>query len=92
MNSAPKRLRDMKNIGATFEQALVRVGIETPQQLQTTDPFDVYTRLKRSVPGTSLVALYAVFGALEDRHWLEVKRDRRTEILLRLDDMGMAPK
>jgi DNA transformation protein len=92
MINPPKRLQDMKNVGAKFGLALARVGIESPQQLQAADPFDVYARLKRDVPGTSLVALYALIGAMEDQHWLEVKRERRTEILLRLDDMGIAPK
>jgi DNA transformation protein len=92
MVSTPKRLQDMVNIGAKFEQALMQVGIDSPHQLQNADPFEVYARLKRSVPGSSLVALYALIGAVENRHWLEVKRDRRTEILLRLDDMGIAPK
>ncbi len=92
MIDTPQYLHDMKNIGTNFEQALARVGIETPQQLQAADPFKVYAQLKRHVPGTSLVALYALIGALENQHWLEVKRERRTEILLRLDDMGIAPK
>jgi DNA transformation protein len=36
--------------------------------------------------------LYALIGAIDDLHWLDIKRDRRTEILVRLDDMGLAPK
>jgi DNA transformation protein len=36
--------------------------------------------------------LYALIGAIEGRHWQEVKRERRTEILLRLDEMGLAPE
>lgn len=92
MTDAARQLKDMKNIGAKFALALSNVGITSPAQLQATDPFDVYLRLKRVVPGTSLVALYALIGAVEDRHWLEIKRDRRTEILMRLDDKGYAPR
>lgn len=50
MINPPKRLQDMKNIGAKFEQVLARVGIETPQQLRAADAFDVYARLRRQVP------------------------------------------
>lgn len=82
----------MKNLGPKSEEMLSHVGITTPSQLRNADPFELYARLKTSVPGTSLVALYALIGAINDQHWLQVKRDRRTEILIRLDDMGMAPK
>jgi hypothetical protein len=31
-------------------------------------------------------------GAIEEVNWQEIKRTRRTEILLRLEEMGLAPK
>ena len=68
MIGTPKYLHDRKNTGAKFEQTLVRVGIKTPQQLQAAAPFTLYAQLRRHVPGTSLVALYALIGALENRH------------------------
>jgi DNA transformation protein len=92
MGPTVHRLRDLQNLGIKTEEMLARVGITTPDQLRKADPFDVYAQLKKSAPGTSLVALYALIGAIDGQHWLEVKRDRRTEILLRLDDMGIAPK
>ena len=52
----------------------------------------MYAELKVKVPGTSLNFLYALIGAIDDVHWQEVKRTRRTEILLRLDEMGIAPR
>ena len=36
--------------------------------------------------------LYGLIGAVEDVHWQEIKRTRRTQILLRLEEMGIAPK
>ena len=92
MNPFPQRLRDMKNLGPKTEGMLARIGITTQEQLLQADPFEVYARLKKEVPGTSLVALYALIGAIDGQHWQEVKRDRRTEILVRLDDMGIAPR
>ena len=92
MNPFPQRLRDMKNLGPKTEGMLARIGITTQEQLLQADPFEVYARLKKDVPGTSLVALYALIGAIDGQHWQEVKRDRRTEILVRLDDMGIAPR
>ncbi len=85
------RLSELKNLGARSEEWLPKVGIYTAEQLCTSDPYEVYAKLKATVPGTSLNALYAILGAMEDRHWLEIKRERRTEVLLRLDAMGLAP-
>ena len=82
----------MKNLGPKTEGMLARIGITTQEQLLQADPFEVYARLKKEVPGTSLVALYALIGAIDGKHWQDVKRDRRTEILVRLDDLGLAPR
>jgi DNA transformation protein len=92
MKTSARRLRDLRNLGVKTEQALAHLGIHTPSQLLDSDPYVVYAQLKQQVPGTSLVALYALIGAIDDLHWLDIKRDRRTEILVRLDDMGLAPK
>ena len=71
---------------------MLGIGIESIEQLRARDPFEVYAELKVKVPGTSLNFLYALIGAIDDVHWQEVKRTRRTEILLRLDEMGIAPR
>ena len=92
MNHSIQRLRDVKNLGMKTEEMLARVGITSPEQLYKADPFEIYARLKKSAPRTSLVALYALIGAIDGQHWLEVKRDRRMEILIRLDDMDIAPQ
>ena len=43
-------------------------------------------------PGASLNLLYALMGAQEDRDWRDIARERRSEALLRLDDLGLAPR
>ncbi|WP_019142747.1 TfoX/Sxy family protein [Noviherbaspirillum massiliense] len=86
------RLRDLKNLGPKSEEWLPKVGIHSVKQLQASDPFEVYARLRAAIPGANLNALYAIIGAVEDRHWLDVKEKNKTEILLRLEQMGLAPK
>lgn len=81
----------LRGLGPKSAAALRHIGIATAGELRTHDPFEVYARLKAAIPGTSLNFLYALIGALEDRPWQEIKRQRRTEILLRLEDMGIAP-
>ena len=83
-------LRELKNLGPRSEAMLAQVGIHTEQQLRESDPFTVYARLKAHVPGTSRTMLYALLGALEDRHWQAVRTERGTEIMMRLDDQGLA--
>jgi DNA transformation protein len=68
------------------------VGIHSLAELQTRDPYEVYRQLKKRVPGTSLNFLYGLIAAVEGCSWREVHRTRRKEILLRLDDMGLAPR
>jgi DNA transformation protein len=36
--------------------------------------------------------LYGLIGAIEDIPWQEIMKTRRTAILLRLEEMGIAPK
>lgn len=86
------RLRDMQGLGPRTEEWLAQVGIHTPDALRAADPFELYARLRRHAPGFNLNGLYALIGAVEGRSWVEVKRERRTEILLRLEQMGQAPR
>lgn len=82
----------IEGFGPKSSAALRRIGIATIEQLRALDPFEVYAELKAKVPGTSLNFLYALIAAAEGAHWLEIKRTRRTSILLRLEEMGLAPK
>ncbi|HWJ93229.1 MAG TPA: TfoX/Sxy family DNA transformation protein [Telluria sp.] len=91
MKKPVQRLRDMKGLGPRSEEWLPLVGIHTPEQLRAADPFAVYAALRTQVPGLSLNGLYALIGAIEDRNWLDIKRERKTEILMRLEDMGLLP-
>lgn len=86
------RLRDLKGLGIKSEEDLSKVGINTIEEFMNADPFDLYKKLKETVPGISLNFLYAMIGAQEGKDWREISKARRTEILLQLDDLGIAPK
>ncbi len=90
MDEAP--VSSLRGLGPKSGAVLARVGIHGARQLREHDPFEVYRRLKEAVPGTSLNMLYALLGAIEGRHWQDIQRERRTEILLRLEQMGLAPR
>lgn len=86
------RLRDLKGFGPKSEEILAQVGINSVEEFIEADPFELYARLKKTVKGTGLNSIYAIIGAQEDKHWQEVARNQKTEILFKLDDMGLAPK
>jgi len=43
-------------------------------------------------PAASLNLLWALVAVLDGCHWREVALERRTELLMRLDDLGAAPR
>lgn len=81
-----------KGLGQMSWNMLRSIGIQTPEALYARDPFTVYADLHRMNVTRSLNMLYALIGAREGKHWQEIARERRTEVLLRLDEMGIAPK
>ena len=86
------KLRDLKGFGPKSEEILAKVDINSVEEFMKADPYELYKRLKEEVKGTGLNSIYAIIGAREDMHWQAVAKERKTEILLRLDDMGLAPK
>jgi DNA transformation protein and related proteins len=82
----------LQGLGAMSWNMLASIGINTPKALLERDPFDVYADLHRMNVSRNLNMLYALIGASENKHWQTIARERRTEILLRLDEMGIAPK
>lgn len=85
-------LDQLPGFGPKSKQMLAAVGINTCVEFFDCDPYQLYARLKAADPKVSLNMLYAILGARDNCHWQEVKRTRRTEILLRLDELGIAPK
>jgi len=56
------------------------------------DALEMYAQLKKVSPETSINMLYAMLGAQEGVHWQDIISSRKEEILMRLDDMGLAPR
>ncbi|EAQ67216.1 hypothetical protein MED121_14854 [Marinomonas sp. MED121] len=90
--ASKNRIRDLKGFGPKSEEIFAKVDIHSVEDFMNAEPFALYAKLKREVKGTGLNSIYAIIGAREDRHWQEVARTQKSEILMRLDDMGLAPK
>lgn len=82
-------ISSLPNLGPRSQQWLAGLGIHTPEQLRQQDPYAVYAALKAAGHAVSINLLYALIGAVEGVHWQQVQRERRTDILMRLDDMGL---
>lgn len=84
-------IKDLTGFGGKSQQSLAKVGIHTVDDFMTADPFEIYKKLKETVSGTSLNFIYGIIAAQENKHWHQVMKEQKTEILFRLDDMGLAP-
>lgn len=87
----PERLRDLTGFGPRSELILAEVGIHSVEEFMAIDPYDLYAKIK-PMKGIGLNSIYAIIGARENIPWLEVANTRKAEILMRLDDLGLAPK
>lgn len=87
----PKRIKDLNGFGPRSEEILAEVGIHNVDDFMAIDPYLLYKKIL-PMKGMGLNSIYAIIGARENRSWLEIARTRKTEILMRLDDLGLAPK
>ena len=71
---------------------LAKIGIGSVDAFLAADPFQLYAEFNRQSIKVSVNLLYAMIGAQEGMHWQEIAQSRREEIVIRLDDMGLAPK
>jgi DNA transformation protein and related proteins len=85
-------LSEMPGIGPATLRTLVSAGIVTAAELRARDPFELYAQLKATDARASINLLYALIGAVENRDWKTVAHEDKTRILMRLDDLGLAPK
>ncbi len=85
------RIRDLEGLGPKSEAMLASIDVESIEGFKRSDAFEMYKKLKEINVGANLNMLYAMLGAQEGIHWQDIAKDRKTEILMRLDDMGLAP-
>ncbi len=82
-------LSELRGLGPRSVEMLVQAGIDTPAKLRKTDLYKLYQRIKAQHPRASLNLLYAMMGAVSKDDWRVVAKERRSEVLMRLDDMGL---
>lgn len=71
----------LPNLGPKTADWLAAIGITTETELRAIGPVKAWKRLKASQPDTITVnALYALHGALTNRHWASLEPDLRAEL------------
>ncbi len=85
------RLRDLNGFGPRSEEILADADIYSVDDFMAIDPYVLYAKIK-PMKGMGLNSIYSIIGARENVSWLEIANTRKTEILMRLDDLGLAPK
>ncbi len=71
----------LKNIGKTTGHWLNHVGIFSKEDLKEVGVVEAYKALKAHVPSVSLNALWAIEGALTNKHWTKISKKRKQELL-----------
>jgi DNA transformation protein and related proteins len=82
-------LSELRGLGPVSIAMLGSVGITNAAQLRKVDIFLLFEKIKTLHPRTSINLLYALLGAADNQDWRTVARERRTEVLMRLEDMGL---
>ena len=85
-------MKKLRGIGPKSLMLFNKVGIDSYDKFMQIDPFELYKLLKQIDPRVSLNMIYGIIGAQQDIDWRDVAQNQKTQILMRLDDMGLAPK
>ncbi len=71
----------MRNLGKATAQMLAEVDILTEEDLRNIGAVEAFARLKfRFGSNVTLVALYALHGALIDRDWRDITPEEKTQL------------
>jgi len=79
-------VQGLLNLGPKSREWLEAIGVRTLADLRRVGAVPAYVALKRIRGRVSLNMLYALAGAVDGVHWLDVKRERRLELLLQVED------
>src|SRR5688572_18609635 len=80
-----KELQTLRGLGPKSSYQLKTIGVHTKDDLIKLGAIPAYLKLKQHYTTISLNFLYALVGAIEDKHWREIAATRREELLMELD-------
>ena len=81
-------LKDLKGLGPKTEKQLNDIGIYTKADLTQIGSIKAFIKLSNdSDIKPSLNFLYAMAGAIEDKHWREIAKNDKGRLLIELEEM-----
>lgn len=79
-------LSSLKGLGPKSEKSLNRIGLYSKADLINLGAVRAYLRLKQSSSDRpSLNFLYALVGAIEDRHWTDISKAEKLNLMNELE-------
>lgn len=79
-------LSRLKGLGPKSEEMLNGIGVVTEDELRELGAVNAYLRV-REKSDTSLNLLYAIYGALEGKHWTDIAREEKGRLLFELESI-----
>ena len=83
---------ELKNLGPKSKVQLQRIGVHTQQDLEVIGAVRAYFKLKATFPKLSLNMLYALEGALQHMHCIDLSQSHKARLLAELDALEQAQK
>jgi DNA transformation protein len=82
------KLRDLKGLGPKSEKQLNEIGISSKDDLEQIGVINAFIKsgIHSSIK-SSLNFLYAMVGALENKHWQEIAKNNKHRLLMELEDI-----
>jgi DNA transformation protein len=79
-------LSKLKGLGPKSERCLNEIGIYTKNELEELGAVSAFIKLIEECSSKpSLNFLYAMVGALQDKHWAEIAKSEKGRLLFELD-------
>jgi len=80
------KLSKLKGLGPKSEKTLSEIGIYNKEDLEKTGAVNAFIKLNKECSiKPSLNFLYAMVGALENKHWVDVAKTDRERLLVELE-------
>lgn len=87
MNLAQSELLELKNLGMASVNILQAIGVHTYEDLAKVGSVNAYCKIKDRGIHVSKVMLYALEGALMDKHWNDLSPELKASLVDKADNV-----
>lgn len=87
MSDRDSELLTLKNLGIATVNILNAIGVHSREELQSMGPVQAYVRIQQRGIHVSKVMLYALQGALDNKHWNELSQETKEQLVLKADQL-----